>query len=947
VGAPLYDNGDTDEGAAFVFLGSASGIANGNPATAAAVLESNQASAHLGISVAGAGDVNGDGYADVIVGSPLYDKGETDEGAAFVFLGSASGIANGNPATAAAVIESNQAGGILGDLGFSVAGAGDVNGDGYSDVIVGAPFYSDGSSGEGAAFVFLGSASGIANGNPATAAAVLESNQANAQLGYSVAGAGDVNGDGYADVIVGSPFYDDGLTDEGAAFVFLGSASGIANGTPATAAAALESNQVDARLGISVASAGDVNGDGYADVIAGAHFYDNGQADEGAAFVYLGGGSGIADGGPSSAATSLTSSTSPWYGFSVASAGDVNGDGYSDVIVGAPYFDAGETDEGAAFVFLGGSAGIASGDTGSAATQLESNQTNGSIVPLGFEAYSLGYVAVASAGDVNGDGYGDVIVGFPGYDDGQTDEGAAFIFLGSATGIPNGNPSTAATRLESNQVSTGVTPPYFGASVASAGDVNGDGYGDVIVGAAGYSNGQTNEGAAFVFLGSPSGVADGNPATAATVLESNQASAFLGFNVASAGDVNGDGYADVIVGASSYDNGQTDEGAAFVFLGSPTGIASGNPATAAAVLESNQDSAQFGSGVAGAGDVNGDGYADVIVGASMYDNGQTDEGAAFVFLGSPTGIASGNPSTADARLESNQTSAELGWSVAGAGDVNGDGYADVIVGAPYYSNGQTNEGVAFVFPGGPSGVGNRNPGTAMAQIESNVTDSAVVVTTGTAIALPRLPVASAGDVNGDGFADVIVGFPGYPGFSGSGLANVYLGNSNRSGRPVLERQASPTGSPPRQPWSYVADSLQVSLRATRAEGRGRVRLESQWCPPAVEFGDPSCGSQVSPSWVDVTATSAGVTLADTISGLDSGVLYRWRARVLSAPLSVTAAGITPPAKPAHGPWRRPTAQSVEADVRALPEPEVALSLATGAALLAALARHRGRRERAR
>jgi hypothetical protein len=121
----------------------------------------------------------------------------------------------------------------------------------------------------------------------ATADAQLESNQADARLGLSVSGAGDVNGDGYDDVIVGDPFYDGGQTQEGAAFVFLGSASGIADGNPATAAVQLESNQAGARLGFSVSGAGDVNGDGFDDVIVGASRYDAGEEDEGAAFVYL------------------------------------------------------------------------------------------------------------------------------------------------------------------------------------------------------------------------------------------------------------------------------------------------------------------------------------------------------------------------------------------------------------------------------------------------------------------------------------------------------------------------------------------------------------------------------------------------------------------------------------------------------------------------------------
>src|SRR5262249_35126904 len=157
-----------------------------------------------------------------------------------------------------------------------------------------------------------------------------------------------------------------------------------------------------------------------------------------------------------------------------------------------------------------------------------------------------------------------------------------------------------------------------------------------------------------------------------------QASASFGTSVASAGDVNRDGYDDVIIGASGYDAGQTDEGAAFLFLGSASGVASGNPSTASAQFESNQAGAFLGPGVAGAGDVNRDGFADLIVGASKYDAGQTDEGAAFLFLGTVSGISSGNPSTASAQLESNAIVSWFGDSVAAAGDVNGDGYGDVI-----------------------------------------------------------------------------------------------------------------------------------------------------------------------------------------------------------------------------------------------------------------------------
>ena len=172
-----------------------------------ATLTGVQASAGMGYSVAGAGDVNNDGFDDVIVGAPLYDSGQTDEGAAFIFLGTASGIASAGAFAANTRLESNQSGA---ELGVSVAGAGDVNHDGYADVIVGALYYDSGQTNEGAAFVFLGGPSGIANGNPTTAATTLQSDQANATFGYSVASAGDVNDDGFSDVIVGAPDYSSG-----------------------------------------------------------------------------------------------------------------------------------------------------------------------------------------------------------------------------------------------------------------------------------------------------------------------------------------------------------------------------------------------------------------------------------------------------------------------------------------------------------------------------------------------------------------------------------------------------------------------------------------------------------------------------------------------------------------------------------------------------------------
>jgi hypothetical protein len=422
----------------------------------------------------------------------------------------------------------------------------------------------------------------------------------------------------------------------------------------------VDSDQVGSRFGFSVSSAGDVNGDGFDEVIVGAPLFDAPESNEGLARVYYG-----APEGPSMTADWSVDSdkTSASFGCSVSDAGDVDGDGFDDVIVGAEYydFDGGEDYEGGAFVYYGSAGGLAFDPLWTA---------NG-----GQGASCFGH-SVSSAGDVNGDGYDDVIVGAHKYDNGHTNEGRAFVFHGSASGLS----PTADWTAESDQ-----TNAYFGVSVSGAGDVNGDGYDDVIVGAHGYYNGEGSEGLAFVYYGSASGLST----TADWVGEGNQVAAYFGFSVSGAGDVNDDGYDDVIVGAYGYDDDDTDEGRAFVYHGGPSGLS----ATADWTAESDQEDAQFAYSVSGAGDLNGDGCSDAIVGAHFYDNGESNEGRVYVYHGGYAGLSA----TADSTYESDQVGAGFGHCVSSAGDVDGDGKSDVICGAYQYDNCELNEGCAVLY----------------------------------------------------------------------------------------------------------------------------------------------------------------------------------------------------------------------------------------------------------
>ena len=678
--------------------------------SAAWTAEGDQADAFFGASVAAAGDVNGDGYGDVIVGAPGYDQ-SAEEGCAMVYLGSAAGLS----AAPAWMVKGEQANARF---GASVAAAGDVNGDGYGDVIVGSPQYGWGELNEGRVYVYLGSPTGLA----AMPAWTAESDQWHAHLGCSVASAGDVNGDGFSDVIVGSDYYTNGQTNEGRAWLYLGSAAGL-SASPAWTA---EGNQVEAFLGGSVAAAGDVNGDGFGDVIVGAYRYTNGQNGEGRAWLYLGSAAGLS---ASPAWTAEGGRAVAYLGCSVAAAGDVNGDGYGDVIVGAYYYANDQSGEGRAYVYLGSAAGLAAAPAWTA----EGNQDSA------FFGYS-----VAGAGDVNGDGYGDVIVGAYGFDNGQTDEGRACVYLGSAAGLA----ATPAWTAESNQ-----NAASWGYSVAGAGDVNGDGFSDVIVGAVNFSNGEASEGRACVYLGAPSLLAP-DPDWTVNGVENNEC---LGRCVATAGDVNGDGYADVIVGSYDYDHGLNNQGRALLHLGSASGL----KPTSDWMVEGGQADAQLGYAAASAGDVNGDGYGDVIVGAPGYNNGPSYYvGRAQLHLGSATGLSP----TPAWTVEGDMPRANFGAAVAPAGDVNGDGYGDVLVGAPCYPGNEINRGRAYLYLGSAAGLSAAPAWTAEGAGDGSDLGRAL---------------ASAGDVNGDGFDDVIISENGYKDGAGASMGRVlvYLGSA--------------------------------------------------------------------------------------------------------------------------------------------------------------------------
>jgi len=442
---------------------------------------------------------------------------------------------------------------------------------------------------------------------------------------------------------------------------FLITVLALSNATKSTAQGEgwlVEGNQSKAHLGQTVTTAGDVNGDGYGDLLVGGRF-DFGDGGTGVAYAYYGSPQGLA---------SVPDWTAPndqpnQYAFlALDGAGDVNGDGYDDVIAGASHYTDDELEEGRAYLFYGSPNGLSN----TPAWVVDGNQY---IMYFGTD--------VAGVGDVNGDGFDDVLVGAPYKKDANGNViGQALLYLGS----PGGLGITPAWTVEG---AGGWS--YFGQRLSPAGDVNADGYADFMVSDTAFTNQHTAEGRVFLYHGSPSGPAS----TPSWTADGGQDYASFGGATNPAGDVNGDSYDDVIIGSTGFNNPESNEGRASLYLGSPNGL-NQSPAW---TVEGNQSFAYLGNAVGSAGDVNNDGFDDVMIGAYAFYNGQLSEGRAFLYLGSAGGL------TAEAAwmAEGDQDQANFGGSVGSAGDTNGDGTDEWVVGAPQYDRGQTDEGIAVLF----------------------------------------------------------------------------------------------------------------------------------------------------------------------------------------------------------------------------------------------------------
>jgi hypothetical protein len=455
-------------------------------------------------------------------------------------------------------------------------------------------------------------------------------------------------------------------------------------------------------------------------------------------------------------------------GYSISSAGDVNGDGLADLLVGAKDNDANGTNSGRAYVVFG--------KTDTAAVNLSdivAGKGGFVIQGTGSTTSTAGYeigASVSAVGDLNGDGLADLLVGAP--NSSSTSTGRAYVVFGKT--------STSAVGLTAlgtgGYTLSGTTAAAFGTSVAGLGDVNGDGLTDLAYGIPGFDSNTTtlkDNGRAIILFGRSTA-----PSFAVTSTDTYEfgytgagLSDALGSSVAAAGDFNGDGLADVVFGVGASDVNGTDSGRTYLIFGRTDPRAPGTSGTftnggtltdvAKGVGGFAIDGTNAGDGAGfsamGVGDVNGDGLADLLIGARGADvNGLVDAGRSYVVFGK-TGSTIASVALSDIAggsggfVINGQCAGDAsGYKVAAAGDLNGDGLADMLISANAADTaGGADAGRTYVVFGTSK--------TAAIELSAVATGRGGFVIDGTnGSDMSGASVAAAGDINGDGLADLIV-----------------------------------------------------------------------------------------------------------------------------------------------------------------------------------------------
>lgn len=740
VGYSEADIGSVDAGAVYIYHGSAEGL---RPAPVQ-IFSGERRRDFFGRDLA-TGDIDGDGQTDLLVSAFLANIGAGDTGAVYVYRGLADGTFTPEPWR---VIPGRQNSDHAG-RGIAVC---DVNGDERLDLIIGSWLGEDRSIGaagsnQGTLSIHLGYEEGLLERPDQVIYGVWPDEegtlvpQANQRLGM-VVDAGDMDGDGLCEVVASSTQ----IGGDGMVFVYKGRApDGIDNGgvtqLPVRIIHRADGQPTGNQLGRRSAM-GDVNGDGLADLLLGRYLDDlpGGGSNAGGAWLFLG---GPLDAEPATELTPVTEADWHVYGdqandqFGIGvNVGDYSGDGIDDVIVGAWFDEApGQPTTGAVHVFNGVEGGLPA----QVADQL--------LIPADpvASAGTLLGEHMAVLGDVDGDGDNDLMATAAREDTLGEDVGRWYVFPNGAEPYPVDLPGSLGGHR-------------FGSGVAVVPDLNGDGLPEALVGAPyqGFAN-QGHGGTAWIFAGTPDGFAV-DPIATVQGWPNHTGFDRVGWNVRGVGDFDGDGLQDWAVAARDDETRAANAdfahvgncltaggtGSVYIFRGQAEGIAD-RPSWAVQGRRANA----LMYAIAHA-DIDGDGRSDLIGGAPFSDQGGGDRGEVIVVKGRAPGPDARIQVLCDPvlRFVGAHNSANLGRTVTGMGDLNGDGCEEFAFGAPRSDiDGLNNQGsVRVVYGWG-------GPGCPAAP-------EAVVMNAGEVSADVGWSVAAA-RLDNDDLQDLVVGAPNH------------------------------------------------------------------------------------------------------------------------------------------------------------------------------------------
>jgi hypothetical protein len=703
VGAPGDDDGGSSAGAVWILFLRTDGTVKAH-AKISPILGgfggTLQAGDYFGSSLATLEDLDGDGIAELAVGATGDDDGTTGSGAVWILFLNSNGTVKSHQKISSTL---GGFGGVLDsydEFGGSLTAVDDLDGDGIDELVVGASGDDDGGSRCGAVWVLFLNSSGAVRSHQkisATHGGFGGGIVSGHQFGSSVASPGDLDGDGVGDLVVGAPFDRSAFTGGGGIWILFLQTTGTVK-----AHQRITGDEggfggflyFEDDFGCSLSPLGDFNGDGIADLAVGAKGDADGGNSRGAVWILSLDSTGTCVAEDKFGGFSFWTDESR-FGTSVAEAGDIDGNGICDLLSGVPRARGQGVERGGVWTLFLETDGMPS-------AQHRFGDGEG-----GFTGVLADYDHFGSS-VTRLDGFADLAVGAPGDDDGGSGRGAVWMLRCDPTWSVEAQWKISA--LSGGLLGSLDDEDRFGTSLGRLADLDGDGVDELVVGAPGDDDGSAGAGAVWILFHDAAGVIVREQKISASsggfggILGAGDT---FGGAVAGIGDLDGDGLEELVVGAPGDDGEGSDRGALWILHLDTAGavVAEEKIASGTGGFDGDlHDFDRFGSAITSAGDVNGDGYEDLLVGAPGDDTGGVDRGAAWLLGLDPGGsvrgewrIAHGEGGFPGGSLGLLADGDEMGSSLCSLVDIDGNGTRELVAGAPRDDFGSEDLGAVYVI----------------------------------------------------------------------------------------------------------------------------------------------------------------------------------------------------------------------------------------------------------